>query len=87
MTTIQLELDDQLTALIHAENVPIERTALELIVLELYRRRTITSGKAAEVLGVRREDFIVYSGRLGIPYFDMTEEEWEEELRTLAAMR
>ena len=87
MATIKLELDDGLVSLMHSENEPIEQTALELIVLELYRRRTITSGKAAEVLGVRREDFIVHSGRLGIPFFDMTREELEEDLRTLRSLR
>ena len=72
MTTIQLEIDDDVAALLGAEADPIEQTAREMIVIELYRRRSISSGKAAELLGVRLEEFIMHSSDLGIPYFDMT---------------
>lgn len=50
-----------------------------MIVLELYRRGTISSGKAAELLGMQRIDFIKHASRLGIPYIDMTEDEWAAE--------
>ena len=86
MTTIQLELEDDLIVLLRADNEPIEQAAREAIVLELYRRRAISSGKAAEVLGMRLEDFIVRSSRLGIPFFDMSKEELEEELKTLRTL-
>ena len=53
------------------------------MVLDLYRRRQISSGKAAELLGMDLLAFIQYSSRLGIPYFDMTEEELAAELARL----
>jgi predicted HTH domain antitoxin len=53
----------------------------ECVVLELYRRGLLSSGKAAELLGMNREAFIHYTGRLGIPFFRMTADEWEEEAR------
>jgi predicted HTH domain antitoxin len=56
-----------------------------MIVLELYRRRTISSGKAAELLGMGRADFIAYASRLGIPFFDMTDQEWEAEVARIRA--
>ena len=43
-----------------------------MIVLELYRRSLISSGKAATLLGVPRLDFIQRAGELGIPYFSFT---------------
>ena len=85
MTTIQLELADDLASLLGADGQSIERAALELIVMELYRRRTISSGRAAELLGMRLEEFIMRSSDLGIPFFDMTPEELDEELRLLSA--
>jgi predicted HTH domain antitoxin len=48
-----------------------------MIVLELYRRNVISSGKAAEMLGVPRLDFIQRASELGIPYFRLTEDEWQ----------
>jgi predicted HTH domain antitoxin len=81
MPAMQLELGEDLVALLHGLNQPVEEAARELIVLELYRRGKISSGKAAELLGMARVAFIQYSGRLGIPFFSMTDDEWEAELR------
>jgi len=48
-------------------------------VLELYRRGIVSSGKAAELLGMQRFDFVRYADKLGIPFFRMSKEEWEAE--------
>ena len=58
MQTVTLELDESLTSLLKLTNEPVESAAREMIVLELYRRHVISSGKAAEVLGIQRFDFI-----------------------------
>ena len=81
MTTLQL--DDELVAAMRLTEEPIDRLAQEAIVLELYRRGTISSGKAARLLGMDRLEFIQYSGQLGLPFFDTTDEEWEAELRVI----
>lgn len=74
MTRILVE--DDLAALLHSLNQPLEQAARELMVLELYRRGTISSGKAAELLGVGRFDFISHASGLGLPFFEMTDEDW-----------
>ncbi len=79
MSTISIDLDEKLVALLRQSNQPVQQAAQELIVLELYRQQIISSGKAAELLGMERLQFIQYSGRLGIPFFDMSAEEWEIE--------
>jgi predicted HTH domain antitoxin len=79
MSTISLDLEEDLVALLRQSNQPVERMAREFIVLELYRRGAISSGKAAQVLGMSRVEFIQYASRLGIPYFSMTEDEWKNE--------
>ena len=81
MNTVSLDLEEDVVALLHQFNQPVRQTARELIVLELYRRGTISSGKAAELLGMARQEFIHYASSLGIPYFAMTEDEWETERR------
>ena len=62
---------------------PLEGYAEELMVLELYRRRQISSGKAAELLGMDRVAFIQYASRLGVAFFDMSEQELAAELENL----
>jgi hypothetical protein len=83
MLTVQI--DDELAALMREGDESVDRAAQEMIVLELYRRRTISSGRAAQLLDMGRADFIVYSSRLGIPFFDMTDEEWDAEVARINA--
>jgi predicted HTH domain antitoxin len=57
-----------------------------MIVLELYRRGTISSGKAGELLGMQRNDFVQHASRLGIPYFALTADEWDLEVASLESL-
>lgn len=52
MGTVTLELDENLVAALQLLDQPIQQAARELIVLELYRRAVISSGKAAKLLGM-----------------------------------
>ena len=55
----------------------------EAAVLELYREGRLSSGKAAEILGMDRFEFIKYAGMKGIPFIRITPEELEEEATLL----
>lgn len=79
MNTISLDLEDDIAALLQATNQPVHQAAREFIILELYRRGTISSGKAAELLHMLRWEFVRYASRLGIAFFDMTSDEWQTE--------
>ncbi|MBK8434130.1 MAG: UPF0175 family protein [Chloroflexi bacterium] len=79
MPVIQLELNSELVPLLQQFNQPLQQTANEFVVLEMYRRGHISSGKAAELLAMSRWVFIEYTSRLGIPFLDMTADEWEAE--------
>ena len=79
MSAIRIEIDEPLAALLHQTNQPVQAAAREMIVLELYRRGAISSGKAAELLGTSRLAFIQHASGLGIPYLEMTEDEWAAE--------
>ena len=83
MSSVTMELDGEPVEVLREQDQPVERAARELIVLELYRRGTISSGKAARLLGMPRLDFIRYASGLGIPYFRMSEDDWAAELRRL----
>ena len=83
MRPIKIDLDEDLAVLLHHTNQTVQDAAREMIVLELYRRASISSGKAAEFLGMLRVEFIRHASRLGIPHIDMTSDEWETEKATL----
>lgn len=43
----------------------------------------MSHGRAAEMLGLPKMELIALYGKLGLPYFDETEEELEEDLAVL----
>ena len=79
MSAIQLDLDEEIAVLLQGSNQPVPQVARELIILELYRRGTISSGKAAQLLDMPRFEFVRYASRLGIAFFDLTDDEWKAE--------
>ena len=52
----------------------------ELIVLELYRERHVSSGKAAELLGMTKYQFVQVAAQHDIPYFDQSADEVTAEV-------
>ena len=76
-----VQLDEELDFFLQSEGPSVQETAREFIILELYRRHRISSGRAAELLGVARDAFIRHAGVLGIPYIDMTPSELEQDFR------
>jgi predicted HTH domain antitoxin len=79
MASIHFELGDELGGLLAQLGQPVEQTARQMIVMEMYRRSLISSGKAATLLGIPRLEFIQRASELGIPYFRFTEDEWQAE--------
>ncbi|NWJ98380.1 MAG: UPF0175 family protein [Chloroflexi bacterium] len=80
MSNSALELDEEIMNLLRQFNQPLQDSVQELILLELYRRGMISSGKAAVLLKMSRTDFIQYASRLGIPFFAFTDDEWAAEV-------
>ena len=80
MGPVQVELDQDLVAVLEELHRPVKEAARELIVLELYRQGELSSGKAAQLLGLEREDFIRQASAQGIPYFQLRGEDLRREL-------
>lgn len=80
---ISIVLDEKFLSFIAKKKKDIPQRLRELSILELYRRKEISSGKAAELLGMQRFEFVRYASRLGIPFFDMSKEELERDLKAL----
>jgi predicted HTH domain antitoxin len=85
MVTVELEYD--LVNLFHDVREHPREKLKEYLILELYRRHEISSGKAAEWLDMERSEFIRYAARLGVPYIDLDEIELQEEVRAAREMK
>jgi predicted HTH domain antitoxin len=82
MESVPVQLDQDLVDLLEELQRPARESARELIVLELYRQGEVSSGRAAQLLGKEREEFIRYASQQGIPYFQLENDELQRELDT-----
>jgi len=86
MTTLQIEAPDELLAHLQGLQGSPGEVARELMVMELYRRGAISSGKAAELLNMERFSFVQYASRLGLAFFEMREDEWATEAKAAKSL-
>jgi predicted HTH domain antitoxin len=80
MSTVTLELDQDVVAILEQQHQPIGEAAREMIVFELYRRGSLSSSKGSQLLGLTRYEFIQRASQLSIPYFRFTEQELKDEI-------
>ncbi len=57
-----------------------QRAALEAATLQLYRTHAISSGRAAEMLGVPLESFLLWASARGVAVFDLDETSLDDEV-------
>lgn len=79
-----LILDEDLAALLEGDK-PLDEAAREALVMDLFRRQRISTGKACELLGLDRMDFIRRANEHNVPVYLTTENEWEADLAALDA--
>ena len=83
--TVQVELNvphDLLSALEVSED-ELGPQLKKLIALELFREERISSGKAAEVLGLSKAEFIDLLDQHGIAYFTESPNELRAQVKTI----
>ncbi|MBW8050962.1 MAG: UPF0175 family protein [Cytophagales bacterium] len=80
---ITIELPASLLSVFSKKHISPSRKVKELTILELYREGEISSGKAADLLGMDRFEFIRYASRLGIPFLDITNDELDSDIKNV----
>jgi predicted HTH domain antitoxin len=80
MEAVPVQLDQDLVELLEELQRPAKESARELIVLELYRQGEVSSGRSAQLLGLRRDEFIRHASERGIPYLQLSGEELRREI-------
>lgn len=79
MASIEIKLPSLARDYVMDDTTEVMRNAL--LLYPSIANNTISYGRAAELLGMRKMELIELYGRLGIPYLDMTDEEFEEEIQ------
>lgn len=70
-----IELPQEILPLFPKRDKALSGRVKELTIVELFREGKLSSGKAAEILGMKRREFIAHLSRQGIPYYDMDKDE------------
>ena len=81
MTSIEINLPASVKDYVMDETTEEMRNAL--LLYPSIANNTISHGRAAELLGMNKMELIKLYSRIGIPYLDMTDKEFEEEIRTV----
>ena len=78
--TVAVELPKQALELLGLTPEEAAVYLKKLALIELFRRDEVSSGWAAERLGMSKWDFIQLLGAHKVPYIDLTEEELRQEV-------
>ena len=80
--TVEVQLPEALSELGFSPD-EVRREVPRLLVLKRFRERAISSGKAADVLGITRRQFLDLLAQENIPLYDPSEEQLAEEIKTV----
>lgn len=65
----------------------VQQHLTEWLALSLFTEDRISSGKAAQLLGITRSEFLALLRTRGIPYLDFSKQELAEEIETANALQ
>ena len=83
MKTLAVSLDFEVDIPIEMEEEEIRKTIKKLFVLHLFRTSKVSSGKAAEMLGITKPEMLELIYSEGIPYYDYDESELQLEFEAV----
>ena len=84
MVTIQLEIPEDMKPYVNNYN-KLRQNAILLYPYIL--DKTISHGRAVEILGISKLDLIDLYANLGFPYFDLTMNELDKDLETFHSLK
>jgi len=77
---VNLRLPKDLLGALNIPETQLEAHILELVALELFRQERISTGKAAELLGISKWEFIQLLAQHNISYFSESSAELTAEV-------
>ena len=84
-TKVEISVPVELAYLFNNRNLSLEQLAL--LLYPYIQDGEMSNGKVAEVLGTSKAALLDFYGELGLPYFNMTEEELEHDIQVLKNLR
>ena len=83
MVNVQIEIPEALLPFASPEDERCKLLRNAMMIFPFIWDETISYGRAAEILNLKKIDLIKLYGSLGLPYFNQTKEELEEDLQSI----
>lgn len=87
METIKITVPKGMAPFVDELDPEMEFERNAMMLYPFIQNVTISHGRAAELLGVRKLDLIEFYNRMGMPYLKPTEAELDEELAAYRAFK
>ena len=87
MAVVSMEIPDEMLEFAMPSNKDEQLKVNAMILYPYIQQGMISHGKAAEILGIFKIDLITLYGKMGLSYIDMSEDEIEEELKTVKYLK
>jgi predicted HTH domain antitoxin len=85
--TLTVDLPESVVELLGKTPEAAARQLAELAYVELFRQGKLSSGWAAERLGISKDDFLELLYTHDVPYIDMSEEELDRDIEVAMSLR
>lgn len=87
MTKVEIDVPVEIVPYTVLEDKEAQMIRNAMLVFPYIKNGVMSHGKAAEMLGLHKIDLITLYGKLGLPYFDESMEEMDEDLSVLKKLR
>ena len=85
--TITIEVPAGMSKYLEAIDPELELTRNALLLYPYILNQTISHGRAAEILGIRKSELIDLYDKLGYSYFDIIQDDLDDELNTFRELK
>ena len=87
MTKVEIDVPEEIVPYMVLDDKEAQTTRNAMLLYPYIKNGVMSHGRAAEMLGLHKIDLITLYGKLGLPYFDETDEEFEDDLAVLKKLR
>ena len=85
--TITIEVPVGMSKYLEVIDPELELTRNALLLYPYILNQTISHGRAAEILGIRKPELIALYDKLGYSYFDIIQDDLDDELNTFRELK
>lgn len=85
--TITIEVPVGMSKYLEVINPELEFTRNALLLYPYILNQTISHGRAAEILGIRKSELIDLYDKLGYSYFDIIQDDLDDELNSFRELK